>query len=620
MKMRVPSYPLIAVDPYFSVWSHDALNDKYPVHWSGSRNAIVGTVTIDDHAYCFLGKSKDKVIPQVGMDMDAFSTTLIFENDSIRLTASFLSPMLIDELYYCSRPISYLHLSYEALDGKRHRVMAKITVSEELVLNKAGEGRAIAKEANVKCGTVIGMGNGDQKILHRGGDNIRIDWGYFYLAVKGQATVGAEVFDSLYAVFAETELNREALFVFAYDDILSMIYFDKPLKAYWKKDGKHILEAIDEAFSDYDVLVLRCKAFNDQLTAEAIEKGGEKYAELLQLAYRQVMAGHKLVVDELGNNLYVSKECFSGGFGATVDVTYPSSAMFLKYNPELLKGMLRPIFALYESDRWHFDFAPHDMGWYPLLNGQTYDNNSLEKQMPVEECGNMIILVCAICETENSVEFARPYLHILDTWSHYLVTYGLDPENQLCTDDFAGHMAHNVNLSVKAIMGLAGYAKILERLGDTDGAREYIAKAKEYADSVCMRAKNSDGSYRLAYDRPDTFSLKYNAIWDKLWGTELFGEEFYQNEITRYKKETLPYGVPLDSRAMYTKSDWLHWVSCFAKSREDQEKFTELLWKTYHFTHRRVPMTDWYYADTSEQSVFQHRTVQGGLFMRLLLP
>ena len=29
-------------------------------------------------------------------------------------------------------------------------------------------------------------------------------------------------------------------------------------------------------------------------------------------------------------------------------------------------------------------------------------------------------------------------------------------------------------------------------------------------------------------------------------------------------------------------------------------------------------MTDWYFADTSEMRGFQHRAVQGGLFMKLL--
>ncbi len=622
MKMRVPALPLIAVDTYFSVWSFDEINTRYPASWTGSQKAMLGFVFVDGEKYRFLGKSSDREIKQVSVDIDAFSTTVIFENELIRLKANFLSPLLIDNLYYLSRPVSYLKLSYESLDGKKHNVSAKISVSEEFVLRKAGVSRALSEKAEIKCGSAVKMGNGEQKILGQSGDHINIDWGYFYLAAKGESKVGSEVFDSLYAVYAEAELKNNALFVFAYDDITSIEYFGQPLSAYWKKDGKDILSLVDEALSDYDVIALRCEKFSKQMTKEATEKGSEKYAELLTLAYRQVMSGHKLVTNENGENLYISMECSSAGMGSTVDVIYPSAPMFLKYNTELLKGMLRPVFYYAESDLWKFDFAPHDLGFYPILNGQTYGNNALDMQMPVEECGNMIILTAAICKTEKSADFAASYIDIIDKWSKYLVKYGKDPENQLCTDDFAGHMAHNVNLSIKAVMGLIGYSEILGMLGDDEKSSEYSRIAKEYAASLMERAKNQDGSYRLAYDRPDTFSLKYNAVWDKLWKTELFTDEFYENEIKRYKKEALPYGVPLDSREKYTKSDWLHWVSCFAKTKEDFEFFTSLMWNAFNTMRKRVPMTDWYYADTAELASefcpFYNRTVQGGLFCKLL--
>ncbi|MBR5446819.1 MAG: DUF1793 domain-containing protein, partial [Clostridia bacterium] len=196
--------------------------------------------------------------------------------------------------------------------------------------------------------------------------------------------------------------------------------------------------------------------------------------------------------------------------------------------------------------------------------------------------------------------------------------YGLDPENQLCTDDFAGHLAHNVNLSIKAIMGIAGFSRILEKLGEADEAASLITTARSYAASLIERAANSDGSYRLAYDKPETFSLKYNSVWDKLWGTGLFPDEFYKGEVERYKKEILPYGVPLDSREKYTKSDWLVWAATLADNKEDFNTIVESLWRAYDTMRTRAPMTDWYYADTSHMTGFRHRTVQGGLFIKLM--
>ena len=629
MKMRLPATPILNIDPYFSVWTEESVLHN-PVHWTGAPNTMNGRVFIDGTAYHFFGlKTADEQDMQVeSVDIDAFSTVITYTNDAIRLTVQFTSPMLPDDLYYASRPVAYCKVSYEAADGNAHQVEVQFTVSEELVLNRKGEGRALAEKADVRGVTAIKMGNGNQKVLWRSGDDVRIDWGYFYLGIRGEGRVNHTVLNDLYAVSVRGELHNDALFLFAYDDIDSIQYFGENLKAYWKKDGKTIEEAMTEAADEYDALVARCHAFSERLREEATQKGSEKYAELLLLSVRQIMAAHKLVVDTAGNNLYISKECFSNACAATVDVTYPSAPIFLHYNPELLKAMLRPVMHYADNAEWTFDFAPHDVGQYPLLNGQMYgvirrDGEApyigLDCQMPVEECGNMIILFAAICDVDNDTAFVEPYLDKIEGWCNYLIRYGSDPENQLCTDDFAGHLAHNVNLSVKAIMGIAGYSRILERVGKTDRADALMKTAREYAASVVERAVNPDGSYRLAYDKVGTFSLKYNAIWDKLWGTNLFPQAFYDGELQRYKKELLPYGVPLDSRATYTKSDWLVWVASLADNKEDFNLLVDSLWLAYHTMHTRVPMTDWYFADIANMTGFRHRTVQGGLFIKLLL-
>ena len=628
MQMRPPATPIINIDPYFSIWTEESVLNN-TVHWTGSPNTMCGRVFVDGTEYHFLGQNdsgKKPVMMIEKTEIDAYSTIITYVNDAIRLTVHFTSPTLVEDLYYVSRPVAYSKVSYESIDGRNHNVKVKFVATEELVLDKKGEGRAIAFPVSIDGVTAIRMGNGEQNVLWRSGDMIRIDWGYLYLGVKGEGEAEHTVFNGMYAVSVETELNNDALFVFAYDDIESIQYFGENLKAYWKKDGKTIEEAIAEAVSDYETILTRCNTFSDRIKKDAEEKGGKKYAELLLLAVRQIMAAHKLVVDKEGNNLYISKECNSNGCAATVDVTYPSSPIFLLYNTELLKAMLRPVLRYAATAEWCFDFAPHDVGQYPLVNGQAYyvqrTNNvviSREGQMPVEECGNMIILFAAVALAENDISFAKKYIQTIRKWNEYLIKYGFDPENQLCTDDFAGHLAHNVNLSIKAIMGIAGFARILEMLGEKSEAAEMMARAKEYAASVAERAQNADGSYRLAFDRPDTFSLKYNAVWDKLWGTNLFPQEFYNGEITRYKKELLPYGVPLDSREKYTKSDWLVWAASLADTKEDFTLFVERLWDAYNTMRTYVPMTDWYYADTSHMICFRHRTVQGGLFMKLML-
>ncbi len=632
MRMRPPSVPLITVDPYFSVWSAaDKLTDDTTKHWTGKPNTMIGTADIDGTTYCFMGNAKELDIPamkQKKLDVNALSTTYTFAAAGVELTVRFTTPALPDDLMLFSRPLTYCKVTANSTDGNCHKVNVAIKVSEEICLDKKGQYDVTMEEVSF-AGDIktVKMGSVDQPILEKFGDDLRIDWGYFYLSVKGAdaavCTCKKENEEDMNFVGAKAALSTcdesGALFAFAYDDIDSLVYFNDRVKAYWKKDGATIDQVIVDAYAGYDELVKKADAFSDDMFCKAVRAGGEKYAELLELAYRQVVAGHKLVLDTEGKIVYASKECFSNGCAVTVDVSYPSIPMFLYYNPELVKGMSRPIFKYADTEAWPFDFAPHDVGCYPHLNGQVYSGGANpEGQMPVEECGNMLVMVASTCVAENDPSFAKEYLKDLKQWADYLVEYGTDPENQLCTDDFAGHLAHNCNLSLKAIMAIAGFSIIEDMLGNKAEAEKYLSTAKEMAATWVKMADNGDGSYRLAFDQPGTFSMKYNVIWDKIFGTNLFPKEVIQSEFASYKKHINKYGMPLDNRETYTKSDWLVWTATLSQTREEFEEFVAPLWDCYNCTPSRVPMSDWYFTITSEQRGFQHRTVQGGLFIKLL--
>lgn len=624
MKLRAPCVPLITIDPYFSVWSSDcALNASNTEHWTGKSNNIIGTADVDGEKFLFLGYHRDiHKMKQVSLDIDALSTTAVFENGKIRLKAVFTSPVIADDYTLLTRPVSYLELSWKSIDGKEHDVHINIAANEELCLDEADQ--SPVETEKVSAGKTVGMkmGNTVQKPLNRSGDDVRIDWGYFYLMTDSE---NAEAFsakvwsDDHVHVGAELKEGKRMMYYFAYDDIVSIEYFGKHLKSYWNKDGKTILEAIAEAAEEYDEIKIRCKEFSEKLYADAFEAGGEKYAELLSLAYRQVIAAHKLVLDENGEILFISKECFSNGCAATVDVSYPSIPMFLLYNPELVKGMMRPVIRYAKSDAWIFDFAPHDVGQYPLVNGQVYGENALKYQMPVEECGNMLVMDANVAIATGSADFAAEHLDLLEKWCSYLIEYGADPGNQLCTDDFAGHLAHNCNLSLKAVMGLQGMSIIMKMLGKQKKAAYYRREAKKMAENWMNTALNADGTSNLAFDQPNTYSMKYNMVWDRVWKSKLFSQKFMDAEIADNKKHFNKYGMPLDSRADYTKSDWLVWTASMASSKKVFADYIAPLWKAYNETDSRVPMTDWYDTVSGKWVSFRHRTVQGGLFMRVLM-
>ena len=636
MRLRAPAYPLITVDPMFSVWSmSDKLNESNTLHWTEKPNTIQGIATIDGKALRFMGLGDTPAMEQISVDCNAFSTTYVFEADGVRLTAIFTSPIIPNDLYLLSRPISYLELQSESIDKKKHDVKIKISVSEQICTNLTksepvyAEAIEIGKLKSAKIGTVA------QNIIPCCGDDHRISWGYFYLTTEGNTWVTEGDGDTMTFVNAEVELKKSTLFTFAYDDVYSVEYFNKHLKSFWNNGGELITDEIAKAHADHKAVMRKCRDFADKMFIDAVRAGGEKYAELLELAFRQAIAAHKLVIDEDGEVLFISKECFSNGCAATVDVSYPSIPLFLLYNPELVKGMMRPIYKFTRSEAWEYDFAPHDAGRYPILNGQVYglDKDTgkfkFEKQMPVEECGNMLIMEAAVALATKSTAFANEHFDILEDWVKYLIDNGRDPENQLCTDDFAGHLAHNCNLTLKAIMGIASLGILYGMNGKKAKERKYMKIARELALDWAERASNKDGSYRLAFDKPDTFSMKYNIVWDKLFETDLMPREVIESEFASYHKHVNAYGMPLDNRQSYTKSDWLVWTATLTSNRDAFEDYIAPLWKFYNESPSRVPMTDWYYTITGEHKVYhdnnadmdkslRNRTVIGGLFIKLL--
>lgn len=579
----------------------------------------------------------EQVAEQTSADVQAMQTHYTFRCGGVDLRLTFTAPLFLDDLALLSRPVNYISYSIASNDSRKHDVELYVEASPRWALDQPYQ--ACESECFEQEGLLfLKSGSKEQDILAKTGDDLRIDWGYFYLAAEKPATschigqseqlrrafVTGEAFPS--AVQGENGDANMALvrqigktdkaggkLLIGYDDLYSIQYFGKNLRPYWNTTGdKTIVGEFAAAAAEYDGLMKRCARFDAELMRTAAEAGGREYAELCALAYRQAIAAHKLVESPDGELLWLSKENNSNGSIGTVDITYPSSPLFLYYNPELAKALMNHIFHYSESGRWTKPFPAHDVGTYPRANGQTYGGD-----MPVEEAGNMLALTAAVCTCEGNADYARKHWEVLTTWTDYLVEKGLDPENQLCTDDFAGHFAHNANLSIKAIVGIASYGYMAVMLGDAPRAEKYTAKAREMARAWIEMADDGD-HYRLTFDKPGSWSQKYNLIWDKLLGLDLFPQEVIDTEIAYYLTRQNVYGLPLDNRETYTKSDWIMWTATLADDRATFEQFIRPLHSFYHQTLDRVPMSDWVFTDKPHHRGFKARSVVGGYYIKML--
>jgi len=578
--------------------------------------------------------------------LSATQTHYEFSCGPVGLKLDFVSPLLPGDLDLMSRPVNYINYEVVSNNGQKHEVQVYFEITPELAVND------ISQEVRVTIGDTNAIkfakaGTTAQPVLQKSGDNVRIDWGHVYLAAvkSSKSMVGIGDYLETKESFIESGkfshnvkqiisvLNMQmpsmvfvdqvgavsgkgsskGYLMLAYDDRESIQYFGENLKAWWTKDGKiTINDVLKKAVDEHDAVMDRCSQFDSHLWNETVKAGGKNYADLCVLAFRQSIAAHKLVKDHQGNLLFLSKENFSNGSIGTVDVTYPSAPLFLRYNPNLLKGMLNPIFHFSETGKWTKPFPSHDVGTYPLANGQTYGGD-----MPVEESGNMLILVTAIAHAEGNAEYAKKHWDVLTIWADYLLEHGLNPENQLCTDDFAGHQSHNVNLSVKAITAIAGYGRLAGMLGKKEIAEKYTSEAKRMGKEWMKMADDGD-HYRLTFDQAGTWSQKYNMVWDNILKLDIFPKEVAQKEVAYYLTKQNKYGLPLDNRKDYTKSDWIVWSATMADNPETFQKLINPLHLYITETPDRVPMSDWYGTKDAVKTGFQARSVVGAYFIKLL--
>ena len=687
----LPAYPLFVKDPFFSFWSGaDRLNKDDTMFWTGKPKKMYGMVSCDGKVYSFMGLNPKAIdMEQTYVDVTAFDTKYGFTCPDFDLDIVFTSPLNPDDMELLSCPVCYFRYTVKPKHELKN-VTVSLFLYENVCYDRVEApvrgGRHILADGT----QAAWFGLKKQMPMSHSYDDCDAEWGYYYVTGQNALACSAGTYNKFmngapmeyyfdagqkkyivaYDLYENLTEAQSGMMTVSFDDTCSIFYFGQWLNGYYfDKTGKNIVEAIEDSIANASKVFAKCDAFDRKLKKMA-KPYGEDYLLVLYGGLRQTVAAHKLVMDRKGNLLFLSKEDHSNGCIGTVDVSYPSIPLFLLFNPALVRAMCEPIFKFARMPVWTYDFAPHDVGTYPYCCGQVYGvryrrsnpeiacvdggispapiqpdwtytypmwytfpaNHDLylfDKQMPVEECGNMLIMIAAALLADGKDKMAKDNWDLLSQWVEYLVKYGLMPGNQLCTDDFAGHLDKNINLSVKAIVGIESYAIIADKLGYAEVGEKYHALAKEYAAEwrkMCFDGETTP----LVFDGDPkaTFSLKYNMAFDVLFGSGLFDEEVREKEIDRYISLNNEYGVPLDSRSAYTKSDWILWTTVLTNDVEKRKKLIAPIAKFLRESKSRYPFTDWYYTDSGlikgslnkwgRYTGFKNRTVQGGLFITLL--
>jgi hypothetical protein len=393
-------------------------------HWTGKSQRLTSSVTIDGKTFRVLGKGEAGALAQTKLEVLPTRTVCSFEGAGVKLSLTFMTAALPESIDLLSRPVTYVTYDFSATDGRAHEVgivfdangeISRNNPSQELVCSASGGEPPVWLN-------VVKIGTKEQPVLQKKGDDLRIDWGYLYVAAsQAEASAGCPN-DQAELRFVNFKVSSQPVsrwLMLAYDDLYSIQYMKKNLHPYWRRNGWEAGDLLKAAAQDYPSLVKRCAAFDDELMADLRHAGGENYALLGALAYRQCFAAGKFVADANGQPLQFCKENHSNGCISTSDVFYPMSPQFLFFSPTLAKSFIVPFMNYAASARWKFPFAPHDLGTYPQANGQVYGDGErgVNNQMPVEESGNLLCLFAAIAEMEGNAEFAGLYWKQLEQWA-----------------------------------------------------------------------------------------------------------------------------------------------------------------------------------------------------------
>ncbi|KZV67101.1 DUF1793-domain-containing protein [Peniophora sp. CONT] len=665
------SVPLAVRSPYLSVWlpqgEGTALNGAWPTFWTGSILGWAGYVKVDGTAYIFLGAPSGvdgtRKAVQKSVSFTSTQSQFVLTADRVDITVTFLSPIEPKDLVKQSLPFSYMSVSAQANDGRSHSVQVYTDITGEWV---TGDNSLIANWTTSTADDVIIHQAQllNQSIFSEASDHIQYGSAYLASSSKGATyqtgpdAIVRQQFVSKGKLANTKDTNFRAVsdnwpvFGIAHDIGSVSSSASKPVvfavgnardpaiqyitaggvlqerSSYFWTSYSSVASALSAFVGDYSAAVTRAKTFDDKVHKDA-SKISSDYAGIVALSLRQAFGATELTVSKTSSGYNASdvlmfmKEISSDGNMNTVDVIFPAYPAFLYTNPEFAKYLLLPLFEYQASGQYPNKWAVHDMGAsYPKALGH---NDGKDEPMPLEESGNMLIMTLAYTQKTGNKDLITRYSALLDQWTQFLVDEALIPASQISTDDFAGSLVNQTNLAIKGIIGIRAQAEIESLLGNTNSSSNYSSIASDYVEQWQDLALSSDKTHlTLSYGNDSSWGLAYNLYADKLLGFNLFPQSIYDLQAKWYEslKES-DFGIPLDTRHTYTKSDWQIYTAAMLESTSESLR-DKLISGVYHYASSAIvsntePFGDWYETTNGIYHAFRSRPVVGGHLALLTL-
>jgi hypothetical protein len=700
MPVHPPAAPLITRGPYLNVWLKNStgnLPGTWPQHWDGTVKAMTGYADIDGQTYLFLGTpnttpSYQHTMTQTSLLTTATQSVFTLTGGGVKLKVDFLSPVEATDLKRLSMPLSDINVTASSADGASHSVRLYFDISAEWANGDENalvdwapasiplDSDGVAATGKLTAWTVKPT---DPGIFQQTGNFA--DWGTVLWATQsstgvtrqsGQDTVvrGQFLAHGVLANTNDTDQPRainDNYPVFAFAKNFGMVgttptqpftlllgrvrspaisYLGKSIKSLWTQYFASDKAMLAFAYKDAAAALTRATTLDSKLATAAEAIGGTQYAGLIALSLRQAVAATELTGTTANPYMFL-EEISSDDNVQTVDVLFPAMPAFLYVNPELVRYLIEPVIDYSSSGKWPELYSPHDLGaTYPNATG--HDDGGGEN-MPVEETANMLIMADAYMQRVSASEaatYANAHYTLFKQWADYLLTVpsgvqysnAVDPQYQNQTDDFAGFVAHSVNLALKGISGVAAFAQIATMAGVTADATHYRAAAEQGIKTWATLSQNTAGTHLLHTYReaansysPDTtaeadtdWSLLYNSFPNRLLGLNLIPASILSEQAAFYTTQLQPLGVPLQPETLneggtqttIAKSDWNLWTGAALKNATLQQNIIDAVYTYANTTQSGNPFPDLYDpTGVTAFNAFEARPVQGGMFAPLLV-